>query len=193
MIGLARYLALLESAEKELSAALLAVAERHAREPEIWQTATFFARWSARHATRVKEFRKRFGPGTDKGSRKLGNALFQGVRRDGIGLVRDLHDLSTLAHFVHLGWDASLQAAKALRNRALVDAIGEMGAETDRQMAWLRTAIAAMAAQALAVPPELFSELVASRPKRLSSVPRRMIRESQLRRWIGLFSSVERP
>ena len=191
MIGLARYLALLQSAEKQLSAAFLAVAGRHAREPEIWQAATLLARWSARHAARLKNLCKRFGSGRDKGVRKLHHALFVGARRGGIGLVRDLHDLSTLAHFVHVGWSASVQAAKALRDRGLEDAIGEMGAETDRQIAWLRTAIAATAAQALSVPPDLLSEMVASRPKKPSSVPRRLIRKSRLGRWIGLVSSVE--
>src|SRR4051812_32573177 len=93
MIGLARYLALIESAEKQLSSALLSVAKRHAREPEIWQTATLLSRWSAEHALRVKQLRARFGPGHDAGPRKLRHALFAGPRRGGIGLLRDLHDL----------------------------------------------------------------------------------------------------
>lgn len=186
MMGLARYLGLLEAAEKELSAAFLSVASRHAREPEIWQTATMLAGWSARHAARLKQISKRYGERGDRGPRLLDRGLFAGPRRGGIGLVRDLHDLSTLAHFVHVGWSASVQAAKALRDRALEDAIGEMGAETDRQLAWLRTAIANSAAQALAVPPDPLSELVASRPEKPSSVPKRTVRKARLGRWIEL-------
>ena len=62
-------------------------------------------------------------------------------------------------------------AAKALRDRSREDAIGEMGAETDRQIAWLRTAIASSAAQALAVPPNLLAELAAFRPTTPTSAP----------------------
>jgi len=185
MIGLARQLALIDSAEKELGNAFLEVAGRHAREPEIWETAALLAQWSAGHRARLRTFRGRYGPGRDPGPRKLARALFGGKRRGGIGLLRDLQDLSVLAHFVHVGWSSAVQAAKALRDRELEDAIGEMGAETDRQIAWLRTAIAVNAGQALAVPPNPLAELWASRPKPPGSVPGRTIRRSRIRRMIG--------
>ena len=182
MIFLSRYLALLESAENQLSKAFLSVARRHNRESGVWQGATLLARWSAGHVARLKTLRKRYGHGMDSGARRIDRALFSGPRRGGIGVLRDLHDLSTLAHFVHTGWSASLQGARMLRDRELEMAIREMGEETDRQIAWLRTMIQEIAAQALAVPPDLVSELIASRPRNLSSAPRRTIRKAALLR-----------
>jgi hypothetical protein len=55
-----------------------------------------------------------------------------------------------------------------------------MSRQTDRQLAWLRTAISVTAAQALAVPPDLVAEAVASRPKKPSSVPKRAVRKARL-------------
>ncbi|OLE68586.1 MAG: hypothetical protein AUG74_09655 [Bacteroidetes bacterium 13_1_20CM_4_60_6] len=167
MILLGRCLGLLVEAEEELSRSLVAVSARHTRDPDIWQTATLLSKWCNAHLVELAPFLERYGRMRDGGPRRLAGALFHGRRLGGIGLLRDLHDLTLLAENVHVAWNMATQASKSLRDREFEDTCGKCGKETERIMAWLRTAIAHLAAQTLTVEPDL----VASLPKAPSSVP----------------------
>ncbi len=93
-----------------------------------------------------------YGAETSDEPKQLAGALFHGARIGGIGLLRDLHDLELLAYHVHLCWFALGQGTSALRATALAQLCDELGLETDRQIAWLRTRMREIAPQALVVP-----------------------------------------
>jgi hypothetical protein len=99
----------------------------------------------------LRPFIERYREESSREPDRLRNALFEGRRTGGIGLLRDLHDLWLAAAEVHLGYEALEQAARALHAKELVKACRTLGQETDRQMAWLRTRIDQAAPQALIV------------------------------------------
>jgi ferredoxin-nitrate reductase len=165
MILLPRYLSLLVEAEEELAAALVKVAAKHNRDAEIWQTAAMLAKWCDAHVTRLRPFLEQYGRARDGGPGRVGRALFHGIRAGGIGLLRDLHDLTVLTQQVHTAWNAVTQASKALRDIALENSCAEMGKENSRIAAWLKTMIAHHSAQTLTVEPAPAAELRASVPR----------------------------
>ncbi|MFL5377377.1 MAG: hypothetical protein ACJ787_05640 [Myxococcales bacterium] len=171
MILLGRCLGLLVEAEQELSRALLAVSARHARDPEIWQTATLLSKWCNAHLVRLAPLVEKYGRMRDGGPRRVARALFHGSRVGSIGLLRDVHDLTLLTQQVHVAWNMATQAAKALRDQEFEETCGEAGKEIERIAAWLRTLIAHLSAQTLTVEPDFASELAASAPKSPTSVP----------------------
>ncbi|MFN2547891.1 MAG: molybdopterin dinucleotide binding domain-containing protein [Myxococcales bacterium] len=134
-----------------------------------------FVQLSAEDAKRLG-----IGPGHESCPRKVRHALFAGPGRAAAsGSCATCSILGAGA--VHprrlepLG--AGRQGAARPRDG---DAIATLGAKTDRQIAWVRTVIAATAAQALSVPPNPLAELVASRPKSPGSPPRRAIRKARI-------------
>jgi formylmethanofuran dehydrogenase subunit D len=150
-LPLSLYLGLLRQSERHLSEAFSNVATHHAQSPDVYAICMLMSNWSARQAEALHPIIARYGEDSQKEPDRLRRALFEGPRSGGIGLLRDLHDLWLAAAEVHLCYEAIRQAARALHDRELVELCERSGAQTDRQLAWLRTRIDQAAPQALTV------------------------------------------
>ncbi len=151
-LHIAAYLGLLWASEQQLADAYRTVGERHSAEADIHAMCAQLAAWSQAHVEALRPMIARYEAQTSDEPKRLADALFQGPRIGGIGLLRDLHDLELLAYQVHLCWLALGQGARALYDTDMVRLCEELGLETDRQLAWLRTRIREIAPQALVVP-----------------------------------------
>jgi hypothetical protein len=96
---------------------------------------------------------------------RVRSALFHGPRLGGLGLLRDLQDLSLLAKQVEVNWTSTRQAAKALHDHELETLGASCMEETGKQIAWLETQIKQTAPQAINVEPEKTATIKASLPK----------------------------
>ncbi len=149
---IAAYLGLLQTSEQQLADAYRVVGERHSAEADIRDMCTQVAGWSEAHVQALRALIDRYETQPSDEPKQLAGALFQGPRIGGIGLLRDLHDLELLAYQVQLCWFALGQGARALRDTDMAQLCEDLGQETDRQIAWLRTRIREIAPQVLAVP-----------------------------------------
>jgi hypothetical protein len=151
-VMIARYLGLVMSTERALADAFVLVGARHATEPEMLNAARLHSNWCSGHLDVLRPAAAGYGAeGTRQGER-MRRALFRGRRLGGFGLLRDLHDLLTLATSVHACWMALLQAAREARDAHLEKACRACDAETLRQISWLETKLRQAAPQALTVP-----------------------------------------
>lgn len=161
---IARYLGLAMSTERALADAFVLVGVRHATEPEMLNAARLHSSWCNGHLDVLRSAAARYGAeGTRQGER-LRRALFRGRRLGGFGVLRDLHDLLTLATSAHACWMALLQAARVARDALLENACRACAAETRRQISWLETKLRQAAPQALTVPVSTARQLGASIP-----------------------------
>lgn len=163
---IARYLALAEHSEQRLAEALMLFSDRHAAEAELSQLARLMAGWSSLHAEALAPWRRRHGRVPDPDAERLRSALFHDPRAGGIGVARDLHDLWLLGQSVHMCWTALSQAARAAQDVELRALCDRCGAETNQQLAWIRTHFAETTAQALTVPQEPAPKLRGAIPAR---------------------------
>ena len=162
---IARYLGLTMNTERALADAFVWVGVRHATEPEMLNAARLHSNWCNGHLDVLRPGAARYGAeGTRQGER-LRRALFRGRRLGGFGLLRDLHDLLTLATSAHGCWIALLQAAREARDGDLEKACRACDAETLRQISWLETKLRQAAPQALTVPVSTARQLGASVPR----------------------------
>jgi hypothetical protein len=161
---IARYLGLAVSGERALADAFVLVGLRHAAEPELRNAARLYSTWCRAHVDALRPVVDRYGAARCREGKRLQRALFRGQRLGGFGLVRDVHDLLTLATAVHGCWTALQQAARERRDRDLEAVCGACDAETTRQISWLETKLRQSAPQALTVPSLTGRELLASIP-----------------------------
>jgi formylmethanofuran dehydrogenase subunit D len=145
------YLGLLADSEGEIADAFETIAEHHSDEPDIQQMCTLLAAWSRQHGSAIRSIMNRFGEEARNEDRRVRRTIFQGPRRRGLALVRDLHDLYLLVVDAQLCWTVLLQSAHALHDKDLEVAAQQLGGETDGQLAWLKTRIKQAAPQALTV------------------------------------------
>ncbi|WP_210495675.1 hypothetical protein [Patulibacter sp. SYSU D01012] len=148
---LAHYLTLLQTAERDLADALRAVADAHADEPAVRDTARLTAAWATEHARRLEPFCDRYAPLAPGPPEELHVDLFRGPRTGGLAYLRDLHDLFLQASTCDITWTLVGQAAKGTRDEELVAAVEACEGETARTLAWLKTLMKTSATQALVV------------------------------------------
>jgi len=147
------YLALLEERERQLADALEALADVHAGEPDVSAIGRLAAQWSRQHVAALAELGRRCS-GDELPQPAPAMPLISLRPRNGrYGLLLDLQSAWLLAQDVHLRWTVLGQTARALRDGELERACGTLGAETDRQVAWLHTRIVEVAPQALIAAP----------------------------------------
>jgi hypothetical protein len=163
-IMIARYLGLAMSTERALADAFVLVGVRHATAPEMRNAARLHSNWCNGHLDVLRHAAERYGAERTRQGERLRRALFRGRRLGGFGLLRDLHDLLTLATSVHACWTALLQAAREARDAHLEKACRACEAETRRQISWLETKLRQAAPQALTVPVSIARRLGASIP-----------------------------
>jgi hypothetical protein len=159
-----RYLGLTMSAERALADAFVHVGLRHATEPEMRNAARLHSNWCNANLDALRRVATRYGAKRNVDGERLRRALFRGLRYGGLGLVRDLHDLLTLATLVHGCWMGLLQAARESRDDDLEAVCRQGDATTVRQICWLETKLRASAPQALTTPSQVRREIAASIP-----------------------------
>lgn len=161
---IARYLGLTTSGELALADAFVLVGLRHAVDPEIRKASTMYSAWCHAHVEALHPAIERYGSVRNTDGERLRRALFRGNRFGDFGLLRDLHDLVTLATSVRECWSALNQAARESRDLDLAARCRDCNAELIRQIAWLETKLHHSAPQTLTVPSDSTKELVTSIP-----------------------------
>jgi hypothetical protein len=160
------YVGQLQNAEQQLEEAFLFVGDKHQRDPEILHTSRLLASWSRTHIELLERLGQQVGgQHTTPDPERLRAALFHGNRFGGLGLVRDLHDLSILVTDVQVGWTILRQAAAGLHDMETEAECIEAFKETARQLDWVKTQIKQASSQALTVPADPRDEVPASMPK----------------------------
>ena len=97
------------------------------------------ASWSHQKGSSTERFINKYGGKQGRGAEKLYTKLFQGPRRGGLALLRDLHDLWLLATEARICWTLLGQAAQALRDKDLIETCMQNQQQSTRQIAWLKT------------------------------------------------------
>ena len=139
---------LLEAGERGLAQGFAVLARRHAAEPDVSMLGGLLGSWSLAHVKGLSAIAARLGKKRAPAARRV----LAEARAGGFGFLRDLQDLSVLAHGVELSWSVVGQAARALGDEELALLSVSSAAETARQLAWLRARIAEAGPQALIVP-----------------------------------------
>lgn len=144
------YLALLHRSEQTLSNAFRVVADGHGDEPDVHTTCHLLADQCDQHVSALTPVIQRYGESeeSDEPERLHAGGLSE-TRSGELGLLRDLQDLYVLASLVDITWAMVLQAAQALRDEELVQAVRESSGQTDVQLRWLKTRMSGEAPQAL--------------------------------------------
>jgi hypothetical protein len=133
------YLQMASESEKDLQEAFKTVADHHQQEPDMEEICTLLSSWSAAKAASTERFMHKYGRERDKEPQRLYSDLFQGPRRGGLALLRDLHDLWLMATEAHIAWTLLGQAAQALRDKDFIQTCQENTEQTHRQISWLET------------------------------------------------------
>jgi hypothetical protein len=152
-VHLATYLGLLHSSEDSLAAGFRRVGSGHAAEPDVLHLCGLLARMSERHVEALAPVVERYAEQREDEPERLLAAELDETRSGGVGLLRDLQDLYTLASFVDITWTVVGQAGQGLRDRELLGVVSSCESETGRQLLWLRTRIKQAAPQALIAAP----------------------------------------
>jgi hypothetical protein len=148
---LAHYLGLLHKAQVNLADAFREVADAHADEVDVFHLCRTLADQCDADARRLAPFADRYGEDPPAEPDRLHSELFRGSRQGGLGLLRDLHDLYLMAAECDMAWTLVGQAAKGLRDEALLTVVKDCEQHTAVQLKWLRTRMKQAAPQALIV------------------------------------------
>ncbi|MFI6208335.1 hypothetical protein ACIBAI_18355 [Streptomyces sp. NPDC051041] len=146
---LATYIGLQHTASRTLADAFRQVAGGHADEPDVHAVCHTLAGMSDTHVDRLAPVADRYGEQREDEPERLHAEGLSRTRSGGVGLLRDLQDLYTLASFVEITWTVLGQAARGTRDRELLDVVEACAADTRRQLLWLNTRIKQAAPQAL--------------------------------------------
>ena len=133
------YLQMVKTSEKELQEAFKTVADHHEQEPDMEEICTLLSSWSEAKAASTERFIHKYGQERDREAQRLYSDLFQGPRRGGLALLRDLHDLWLMATEAQIAWTLLAQAAQALRDKDFVQTCERNKEQTHRQISWIET------------------------------------------------------
>jgi hypothetical protein len=164
-MNLGRALIDLHDAEAHLASELRKTGERHATEHDFFHLCRTLARQCEQHASKLQSFGPRYGVGlTARGDGGSGGGIGEFLRRrsaelnghkpeSGLEFLDDLRRLLLVAEDVSIQWVMVGQAAQAVRDPELLEAVTECHTETEIQVKWLTTRIKTAAPQALASGP----------------------------------------
>ena len=149
----------LHRSENHLAHQLLAVAERHKADHEVFHLGRDLARWSHDHVRRLTPFGERYGVRLDPepaGEPRLLARLYEAVS-DRLGrrsapallLLRDLRSLHIHAVGVSVDWEMVAQAAQGLEDTDLLQLAKDCHPQTLRQARWANSRIKESATQIL--------------------------------------------
>ncbi len=149
---LADYLGLLDESEKRLVKAFDQVRRTHPDTPDIVSECGLFAEWANQASASLQPAIARYGERREDEPERLDRALLVQRKQTGFDLLRDLHDLFLLANESFVSVTILDQAAVALRDGALRDALEPIRSNNDRVREWLYARCRQAAPQSLIVP-----------------------------------------
>jgi len=148
-----------QSAEIALAAQLVALAEHHHFESDVYQMGMSRLEVCAEHLCRIRPVLEKLGtrvveavavPGFIDGLRRAVAAPGDRTAPTGLKLLYDLRDTYGTAHRAEITWIMLRQAAKTARDEELLG-IADLGAsETEQTWKWLRTKVKDATPQVLA-------------------------------------------
>jgi len=150
----------LHRSETSLARTLLAVADRHRADHEIFHVARDVAGWSQEHVRRLADAGRDHGlrmnpqprwelPGVGGLARKAGAALATRPE-SGLLLLADLRRVHRKAAGVSLDWELLAQAAQAMKLPPLVELAADCHPQTLRQMRWANAHLKVVSPQVIA-------------------------------------------
>jgi hypothetical protein len=148
---LATYLGLIHTGEKTLADSFRQVADGHPEEADVFHTCRRLAGQCEEHVEALVPLVERYGEHPADEPERLHAEGLSETRTGGLGLLRDLHDLYLLAHYLDIAWTLVGQAAKGARDTEAIDIVAVCEKETKTQLAWLKTILKQAAPQALLV------------------------------------------
>jgi hypothetical protein len=146
---LATYIGLLDEGEKAVAESFRQVAEGHADDADVHHLCQRLAVQCDRHREQLAPVVKRYGEKREKEPERLHAEGLTTTRSGGVGLLRDLHDLYMLVSYLDIAWTVVGQAAKAARDKELIEIVAHCEGETSTQLKWLTTRMKEAAPQAL--------------------------------------------
>jgi len=148
---LATYIGLIHTGEQTLAASFRQVAEGHAAEADVFHTCHNLAAQCDEHVEALAPLVERYGEQRATEPERLHAEGLAETRSGGLGLLRDLHDLYLLAHYLDISWTLVGQGAKGARDTEAIDIVASCEGDTKTQVAWLKTRLKQAAPQALLV------------------------------------------
>ncbi|WAL67784.1 hypothetical protein ORV05_08430 [Amycolatopsis cynarae] len=124
------------------------MADAHGDEPDVAEICHTLARFNDRHLAALPPLMERYAARRSEEPERLHTEPPQGSR-GGLGLLRDLQELHTLASLAELTWTVVGQAGRALRDEELVATVESAQHDLTRQLRWLVTRVKQAAPQAL--------------------------------------------
>lgn len=149
---LADYIGLLGESEKRLVKGFEQVRKTHSDEPDVDSLCKLFASWSTEAESMLEAFVSKYGERQEGEPKRLDKALLVKRKQGGFDMLRDFHDLWLLVNESMMSLNVLKQAARALRDRQLLDVLNHMQDRNERQLIWLQTRINQAAPQVLVVP-----------------------------------------
>lgn len=149
---IADYIGLLDESEKRLVKAFEQVRSTHPDEPDIGPICKLFCQWCSEAESTLKPFVRKYGERQEGEPKRLDKALLVKRKQGGFDMLRDLHDLWLLVNESMMSLNVLEQAARALRDEELLEALKKMQDRNERQQTWLKTRISQAAPQTLVVP-----------------------------------------
>ncbi len=146
------YLSLLDNANEQFVEACTKVSSQHLMEHEVRQGLKKLSSFALEARRIMAPFAARYGESSMTQAKHLRAAVFPVARSGAFGLLRDLHDLYLMWAESNAALTIVMQAAKALRDRELLEACAHVEGQLDRQRGWIMTQIKQRAAQTLTVP-----------------------------------------
>jgi hypothetical protein len=145
------YLGMLHRAEQVLAESLHTLGDGHADEPDVYEATLLLAKQAEAHVRRLQPAVERYGEQPDDEPDRLHAVALPEPRSGPLGLLRDLQDVHLMATFVDATYKLVKQAALALRDEELLEAIAACEGETAIQVDWLAMRASVSAPQALLV------------------------------------------
>ena len=150
----------LHRSETSLARQLLAVADRHKVDPEIFHVARDIARWPRIHVRRLSEVGRDHGvrlnpdprwrlPAASELAQWTSTALSR-QSEPGLLLLADLRRLHRKAAGVSLDWELLAQAAQAMKQRDLLQLAQSCHPQTLRVMRWANAQLKVTSPQIIA-------------------------------------------
>jgi hypothetical protein len=136
-----------------LAGAFHHVARAHADEADVHHQCTTFATQAEEHAKALRTAVETYGEVVPDQPDRLYADLFTGERRGSAGMLRDLRDLWLFASSVEMAWTLTYQAAKAHKDKELLQVAKEAKEHVVSQRSFLETKMKVAAPQALLVDP----------------------------------------
>jgi ferredoxin-nitrate reductase len=149
---LADYIGLLIESEDLLARAFDQTGQTHAGTPDMPSECALMAGWSREAVEALRPFVAKYGERREGEPKRLEKALLVQRTSSAFDLLRDLQDLFLLANESLVSAAILDQAATALRDEELRDAVEHVRGHNNRQREWLFARCRQAAPQTLVVP-----------------------------------------